>query len=86
MKLHKYAEDALVKRLTDLSEKATPGPWEAVRSHHVQGTPVVMHWLKSPTDDYQGVSMGTGNDTDPQFISALVNAWREGRLYVVQEA
>lgn len=63
-----------------LSRKATPGPWEAARSHQVQGTPVTMYWLRSPTDDYQGVSMGTGNDNDAEFIAALVNAYRDGEL------
>lgn len=29
MKLHNYADDALVKRLNELSAAATPGPWQA---------------------------------------------------------
>lgn len=66
--------------LKDLSDKATPGIWGAHRSHHVQGTPIDMHWIKMPTNDYQGVSMGTGNEHDPQFVAALVNAYRAGLL------
>lgn len=84
MKLHKYADDPLVKKLTELDAAATPGEWTAELSHVVKGTPNIgMYWVKPPTGDYQGVSMGTANNCDPRFVAALVNAWREGRLTVI---
>lgn len=84
MKLHKYAEDPLVKRLNELSEAATPGRWEPVYSHIVSGTPCIgFYWLKQPTKDYQGVSVGSANDQDAALVAELVNAWREGRLTVI---
>lgn len=86
MKLLSYGNDPLVRKLNGLSEAATPGKWVAEYSHHVLGTPLGMHWIKPPQADYQGVSMGTGNENDPKFVAALVNAWREGKLYVVMEA
>lgn len=83
MKLHNYAADPLVKRLTELSDAATPGEWSSELSHVVKGTPSIgMYWVKPPTNDYQGVSMGSANEHDAAFVAALVNAWREGRLYV----
>ena len=87
MKLHKYADDPLVKRLSELEADATPGKWTAEFSHIVRGTPDIgMYWVKPPTNIYEGVSMGSANDHDARFVVALVNAWREGRLTVILEA
>lgn len=92
MKLHKYAEDRLVKLLNDLSEKATPGPWKSppkpVRVEHlgIKG-PLMSYLVGNPTTGAGlTVSLGSERLADHEFVVELVNAWRAGRLYVITEA
>jgi len=92
MKLHNYAEDKLVKRLTELSDAATPGLWGAepkrltipLSNGEVAQGPV-MSYLSGTISSPEGmkVSLGSERHADHHFVVALVNAWRAGRLYVV---
>ena len=89
MKLHKYDDDALVKRLSELSAKATPGPWRdpptptRIVYQGVQGP--LMSYLTGDGESVEGmkVSLGSERVADHEFVAALVNAWRDGRLYCV---
>src|SRR3990167_3311925 len=92
MKLGRYANDPLVKRLNELSESATPGPWQAAPKRLTvplsDGT-VAQGPLMSYLVGYQGspewltVSLVSERHADHHFVVALVNAWRAGVLYAV---
>ena len=93
MKLHKYADDPLVKRLTELSAAATPGTWRAdpkrleIDTPHgkLEG-PIISYLVGNKgTAPGQTVSLGSERIADHEFVAALVNAWRDGRLYCIQE-
>jgi hypothetical protein len=91
MKLHRYDEDALVKRLNDLSAEATPGMWqsdpkrlEIPLSNGMTAQGPIMSYLVGNHAAPEGmkVSLGSERLADHYFVVALVNAWRAGRLYV----
>lgn len=93
MKLHKYADDPLVKRLTKLSDQATPGPWKADPKRlvmHSMGKEIqgpVMSYLVGDQTTGEGstVSLASERHADHHLVAELVNAWREGRLYAILE-
>ena len=87
MKLHKYADDPLVKRLNVLSNAATPGPWDGSDPKRIvfqgQEGPLMSYlYGDASTPEGMRVSLGSERVADHWFVAALVNAWREGRLSV----
>lgn len=90
MKLHKYADDPLVKRLNTLSEAATPGPWRCdPKRLMVNGQPgPIMSYLAGDKSTGEGmtVSLASERHADHALVVELVNAWRAGMLYVQMTA
>lgn len=94
MKLNTYADDALVKLLSELSAAATPGNWNPdpkrltipLRNGMTAEGPL-MSYLVGGAHTAAGmtVSLGSERVADHRFVAALVNAWRDGRLYVLPE-
>jgi len=80
--------DQLLRRLAELSAKATPGPWKSavpvrVKFAGMEGPLMSYLYGNSHATEGMKVSLGSERVADHQFVAELVNAWREGRLCVV---
>ena len=91
MKVNTYRSDQLVQQLDRLSADATPGTWnpnpkrlEIQTAHGIVDGPIMSYMVGSQASA-QGmtVSLGSERIADHEFVAALVNAWREGRLTVI---